>query len=285
MKKIARRDFLERSLMIGAATACAQWPVNLNALSTAGSGKLPLGFQIWTIRDQLIRDFSGTLKMMAGLGYESVEMCSPPGYGFEPLIKLKPKEMLQLVNEAGLRFESTHYVMKELRDNLEERIVFASESGQKQMILSGFGLPAGATMSDWMRVADELNTMGLKTKESGIQMGYHNHHMEFEKIDGILIYDALLNQFDPDLVKMQFQVAVISIGYQASTYFNKYPGRFISAHLADWSETEQKNVILGKGVIDWKGFFDAAKKGGLKNIFVEMDPDTFKDSAAWYHNL
>ncbi|MFA5817219.1 MAG: TIM barrel protein [Bacteroidales bacterium] len=285
MTRIARRDFLEKSLMIGAVAAISQWPLNLSALSPAKSGKLPLGFQIWTIRDQLIKDFSGTLKMMAGLGYQSVEMCSPPGYGFEPLMYIKPKEMRQMIKEAGLRFESTHYVMNELRNNLDERIEFAAESGQKQMILSSFGLPGGATMSDWMRAADELNKIGLKTKDAGIQMGYHNHHLEFEKIDGVLIYDALLNQFDPENVKMQFQVAVISIGFQATTYFNKYPGRFISAHLADWSTIEQKNVALGKGIVDWKEFFNSVKKGGVKNIFVEMDQDIFQDSATYYHSL
>ena len=285
MTRIARRDFLQKTLMIGAASAVSQWPLDLSALSTAKSGKLPLGFQVWTIRDQLIKDFPGTMKMMADLGYQSVEMCSPPGYGFEPLLNIKPKEMRKIISEAGLRFDSSHYNMKEFRDNLDERIEFAVESGQKQMIMSSFGLPSGTAMSQWLRSADELNKMGLKTKKAGIQIGYHNHHIEFEKIDGALIYDALLNQFDPEIVKMQFQVAVISIGYKASTYFNKYPGRFISAHLADWSTAEQKNIAMGKGIVDWKEFFGSVKKGGVKNIYVEMDPDTFKDSATYYQSL
>jgi hypothetical protein len=109
--------------------------------------------------------------------------------------------------------------------------------------------------------------------------------MEFEKIDGTLIYDALMKQFDPENVKMQFQVAVISIGYKASDYFNKYPGRFISAHLADWSPTEKKSVALGQGTVDWKEFFATVNKGGVKNIFIEMDLATFKDSATYIHNL
>ena len=116
-------------------------------------------------------------------------------------------------------------------------------------------------------------------------MGYHNHHMEFKKIGDTLIYDALLSQLDPNSVKMQFQVAVISIGYKASSYFTKYPGRFISAHLADWSATEKKNVTIGKGIVDWKEFFETMKTGGVKNIFVEMDQDTFKDSATYIHSL
>jgi sugar phosphate isomerase/epimerase len=136
-----------------------------------------------------------------------------------------------------------------------------------------------------MKAADELNSFGAKSKKAGIQMGYHNHHTEFEKIDGTLIYDALLKQLDPKYVKMQFQVAVISIGYKASDYFTKYPGRFISAHLADWSSAENKSVTLGQGIVDWKEFFANIKTGGVKNIFIEMDLATFKDSATYIHNL
>jgi len=289
MKNLSRRQFLSKSALgIGSAVIASHLPVNLSANSFLKSVKIPLGFQVWTIKDQLIKDFPGTLKMMAGLGYQSVEMCSPPGYvaaGFGPLMKLKAKEMLQIINDAGLKFESTHYGMNELRNNLDERVQFASESGQKQMILSTFGLPQSATMSDWMKAADELNKIGEKTKKAGIQMGFHNHHMEFAKIDGELIYDALLKQFDPNYVKMQFQVAVINMGYKAATYFKNYPGRFISTHLADWSSAEKKNVVLGQGVVDWKEFFSATKKGGVKNIFVEMDPETFKDSATYIHSL
>jgi sugar phosphate isomerase/epimerase len=84
---------------------------------------------------------------------------------------------------------------------------------------------------------------------------------------------------------MQFQVAVISIGYKASTYFEKYPGRFISAHLADWSPTEKKSVAVGKGIVDWKELFASIEKGGVKNIFVEMPIETFRDSATYIHNL
>lgn len=284
-----RREFFGKSAMgIGAAMLASQFPMNLEAAIGAKAFKKPLGFQVWTVKDQLIKDFSGTLKMMAGQGYQSVEMCSPPGYvssGFGLLVSMKASEMKKIVEDAGLILESTHYGMGELRDNLNERIDFALESGQKQMIASSFWLPKDATMNDWKKAADELNEIGAKTKKAGIQTGFHNHHMEFEKIDGMLIYDALLKQFDPELVKMQFQVAVISIGYKAADYFKKYPGRFISAHLADWSKTTDKQVPVGQGVVDWKELFAAADKCGVKNYFVEMDPETFKESAEYIHKL
>lgn len=288
MTNLTRRDFLGKSILTGAALAAAPVLLSLDASSSGKPKKLPLGFQIWTIKDKLIADFPGTLKMMAGLGYQSVEMCSPPGYessGFGPLMKLKPNEMLKIVNDAGLIFASTHYGFGEFRNNLDDRIQFAAETGQKQMVLSSFWLPTEATMSDWMKAADELNEMGAKTKKAGIQMAFHNHHMEFEKIDGVLIYDELLKRFDPENVKMQFQVAVVNIGYKAADYFNNYPGRFISAHLADWSILNQKAIAMGQGIVDWKEFFEAVKKGGVENIFVEMNPETFAESAIFYQNM
>lgn len=284
-----RRQFIEKSALgIGTALLSSQIPMNLTASTGSKALKKSLGFQVWTIKDQLIKDFSGTLKMMADLGYQSVEMCSPSGYessGFGPLMKLKASEMKKIINDAGLVLESTHYGMGELRDNLNERIDFALESGQKQMICSSFWLPKNATMSDWMKAVDELNEIGAITKKAGIQTGFHNHHMEFEKIDGKLIYDALMEHFDPELVKMQFQVAVISVGYKAVNYFEKYPGRFISAHLADWSTAENKQVAIGQGIVDWNEFFTAADKCGVKNYFVEMEPETFKDSANYIRKL
>ncbi len=286
---INRRQFIGKSAMgIGSAVLASQIPMNLMAGSGSKALKKPLGFQVWTIKDQLIKDFPGTLKMMAGLGYESVEMCSPPGYessGFGPLMSMKGKEMRKIVEDSGLILQSTHYGFGELRDNLSERIDFALESGQKQMICSSFWLPKDATMSDWMKAVDELNEIGAKTKKAGIQTGFHNHHMEFDKIDGVLIYDKLMENFDVDLVKMQFQVAVISIGYKAADYFKKYPGRFISAHLADWSAKENKQVTIGQGVVDWKELFKAAEKCGVKNYFVEMDPDMFKENASYLKSL
>ena len=282
MNTLNRRQFIGKSMLgLGSAALLSHLPLTGHAAIVSSHPKHPVGFQVYTIREMLVKDFPGTLKMMAKLGYQGVEMCSPPGYitsGFEPLVKMKPEVMRKIITDAGLTCESSHFTFGELKDNLAERIEYSKKLGLKQMICSSFWLPKEATMTDWLKACDQLNEIGLKTKKAGIQLGFHNHHMEFEKIDGELIYDALLKQFDPELIKMQFQVAVISIDYKASDYFLKYPGRFISAHLADWSSAENKQVSVGKGIVDWGEFYNAAEIGGVKNFFVEMDMDKFQES-------
>jgi sugar phosphate isomerase/epimerase len=110
-----------------------------------------------------------------------------------------------------------------------------------------------------------------------------------QKKNGIPDYDIILKELDPKYVKMQFQVAVIQEGYKAENYFKKYPGRFLSAHLQDYSINNIKEqVILGNdGVIDWINFFEAAKVGGLEYVFVEMDsnPGILEGSVKYLHKI
>jgi sugar phosphate isomerase/epimerase len=95
----------------------------------------------------------------------------------------------------------------------------------------------------------------------------------------------MLERLDPDAVKMQFQVSVIVLGFKAAEYFRKYPGRFVSSHLSDWSAKDKRQVPIGQGVVDWNEFFAAAEIGGVKNFFVEMAPDTFPESARFLKAL
>jgi len=174
---------------------------------------------------------------------------------------------------------SSHRAFKNRKEELDNRLEWASAMGMKQMVLASFWLGENSSMDDYRKAAQELNLIGEKTKAAGMQMVFHNHHLEFEKIDIKLIYDVLLEELDPDLVKMQFQLAVFNIGYKAADYFRAYPGRFISAHLSDWSAEKDSQVPIGKGDIDWDDFFKASKKGGVKNFFVEIAPETYPESA------
>jgi len=282
-----RRNFLKTTgAALGSVALISQLPFRLSGSTTKES--LSFGFQTWTLREQLGEDLPGTLKMMADMGYKDVEFCSPLGYTgtpFEKYNNLSGAELRKIIEDTGLKCESSHYNIGELRDHLENRIEWSLEMGITQIIASSFWLPKDASIDDYRHACDELNEIGQKIKAAGIQAGFHNHHMEFEKRGEDLIYDALLDQLDPDLVKMQFQVAVVNIGYQAADYFRKYPGRFISAHLADWSTEKEEQVAIGQGIVDWDDFFVAAKIGGVKNFYVEMAPATFSESAGFLKTI
>jgi sugar phosphate isomerase/epimerase len=288
MKNMNRRKFIGKTGRgLGAAVALSQIPAYLFAERIPAWINMPIGFQTFTIRDILAKDFTGTLKMMSGQGYQLVEMCSPQGYaeiGFGPLVKIKPADMRSMIVDSGLTCPSCHFGFTELTDKLDDRIEFSTKLGLTQMICSTFWLPKTATLNDYLAAADKLNSAAEKIKKAGMQAGFHNHEFEFATLDNQLIYDALMNRFDPNLVKMQFQTEVINLGYKASTYFNKYPGRFISSHLSDWT-ADKKEVPVGQGVIDWKEFFISAKTGGVQNYFVEMNLDKLQASATYIHQL
>ncbi len=283
MDFLTRRSFISKSAagLVGASMLVPEF------LSAADKTKT-IGFQSWIIREEIGKDFPGSLQMMAGLGYNSIEMCSPPSYannGFGGLQNLTPTGLKRIINDAGMTCVSCHYQFEELKNNLQARVDFAKELGLTQMVVASFGLKGKPTMSDWKNAAVELNKIGEQSAKLGMQMCFHNHNTEFEKIDGQLIYDVLLEQLDPTLVKMQFQVWVVIAGYKAADYFRKYPGRFISAHLYDWSGNGQEQVPLGKGKLDWKEFFETAKASGVKNYFVEMNMPMLKESAAYLRNI
>lgn len=284
-----RRNFIKTSgFALGSVALASQLPFGLTGCATPVAAKHDFGFQTWTIREKLVADFPATLREMAAMGYTQVEMCSPLGYkdaGFGPLNSMTGTEMKKTIDDSGLKCVSSHYGMGELRDSLDNRIEWATQLEMKQMVCSSFWLPEGASVDEYRKACEELNAIGEKTKAAGIQMVFHNHHMEFEKRGEELIYEEMMKVLNPDLVKMQFQVAVVNIGYTAADYFRKYPGRFQSAHLADWSKATDKQVPVGQGEVDWNDFFEAAKVGGVQNFFVEMDPDAFKPSAAFLLNL
>ena len=280
---LTRRSFISKSA-VGLVGASMLVPEFLHAADKSQT----IGFQSWIIRDDIGKDFPGSLKMMTDLGYNSIEMCSPLSYaksGFGSLQNLRATELKRIINDAGMTCTSCHFQFEELKNNLQARVDFAKELGLTQMVVASFGLQGKPTMPEWKNAATELNKIGEQSAKLGMQMCYHNHNTEFEKIDGQLIYDVLLDQLDPALIKLQFQVWVVIAGYKAADYFRKYPGRFISAHLYDWSGVGQEQVPLGKGKVDWKEFFATAKTSGVKNYFVEMNMPMLKESAAYLRNI
>jgi len=285
MQTVSRREFLGRSAM--GVTAGGYLSGGALQLGADPLG-IPVGCMVFPVRVQLVKDFDGTLKELYAAGYRVIEFCSPPGFvtmDMAPLVGMKASEIRKKVEAAGLRTVSCHFQFKELKENIDERIAFAKELGLEQMVVATYGVPKDGTLDDWRRAAEETNKLGEKTQKAGIQLGFHNHGFEFQKIGEVLIFDELMKRWDRKLVKSQFQVSVVSLGFDPATILKKYPGRFLSLHLQDWSATTKRQAPVGQGSIDWKQVFTAGKKGGMKYYFVEMNMDALKASAPYLHSL
>ena len=285
MPAISRREFLKNAAThTAAAGLLATGALELRANPLG----MPIGCQTWPVREMIAKDFPGTVKQLTEAGFQTIELCSPVGYaefGFAGLAKYRGAELRKILSDAGVTCLSSHFGIKELRENQEGRIAWAKEVGLTQMIVPSLDGPAKPTMDDVKRAAEEYNKMGERSAKAGIQQGLHNEDFELSMVDGKRTYDLLLDLLDPKLVKFQFQVSTISRGYDAAEYFTKYPGRFFSMHVQGWSAQTKKEMPVGQDTLDWKKIFTAAKTGGVKNYFVEMNLDMMKASVPYLHDL
>jgi sugar phosphate isomerase/epimerase len=285
MSAISRRDFLKSAATCTAAAGL----VSAGALNLrANPLGMPIGCQTWPVREMIDKDFPGTLKHLAAAGFQTIELCSPVGYsdlGFGGLAQYKGAELRKILGDAGISCISSHFGIEELRDSQQRAIDWAKDVGLTQMLVPSLDGPEKPTMDDVKRAADEYNKMGEQSAKAGIQQGLHNEGFELSMIDGKRTYDFLFDLLDPKLVKFQFQVSTISHGYDAAEYFTKYPGRFISMHVQGWSAETRKVMPVGQDSLDWKKIFAAAKTGGIKNYFVEMDLEMMSASVPYLHSL
>jgi sugar phosphate isomerase/epimerase len=280
MPDFSRREFLRTA----AACAVMGKAMTMHAQPLG----LPIGCQTWPVRQMIARDFRGTLKELAGSGFQAIELCSPAGYadsGFGGLQKYSGADLRKIIQDAGLTCASSHFSMRELRQNQDDRIAWAKEAGLTQMLVASLGGPKNPTMDDVKRAADEYNHIGERAAVAGIVQGLHNEDFELTKVDGQRTYDLLFQLLDPRYVKFQFQVSTISDGYDAADYFTKYPGRFISMHVQGWSVETRKIAPVGQDSLNWKRIFSAAKTGGIQNYFVEMELPMMKASVPFLRQL
>jgi sugar phosphate isomerase/epimerase len=285
MAAMSRREFFKKT---AADAALAGFLASRATALRANPLGYPIGCQTWPVRTMIAKDFPGTIKVLADAGFERIELCSPVGYadsGFADIAKYKGAELRKILGDAGVKCESSHFGMKELRDNLQDRIAWAKDVGLTQMMVPTLSGPKQPTMDDVKRAADEYNKIAEQSAKAGIQQGLHNEGFELSMVDGRRTYDILFDLLDPKLVKFQFQVSTISAGLDAADYFTRYPGRFISMHVQDWSPEKKQTVAVGQGTLDWKKIFTAAKTGGVQNYFVELNLDMMKASVPYLKQL
>jgi sugar phosphate isomerase/epimerase len=297
----SRREFIQKAAgFTGAAWLLATNPAKLRANPLG----LPIGTQVYPLRTML-KDFPGFAKTMAEIGVTRLELCSPIGYGGDFASLANGKEVKKILADHGMKAESSHFSMPELRKSQAKSIEWAQEVGITQMITASLGEGNGGnnpTLDQVKKATDEYNKIAAVAASADIQQGLHNEGFEISMIDGKRTYDLLFDLLDPKLVKFQFQMSTITNGLVGADYFVKYPGRFISMHLQDVDMNapvpappegakaarrrgRRPQVAMGQGTIDWVKTFTAAKTGGVQNYYVEQTWDLTLQSVAYLKSL
>ena len=262
MKLQTRKDFIRNAAALTAGAAFI--PGFLTAAPVQN-----VGIQLYSVRNDMLADAPGTLKKLAAIGFKNLESAgSEKGsyYG------LQPKEFKKIASDLGMKLLSGHVHIDP--KNWQKTVDEAAESGQVYLICSV--MPSeGQTVSNYKRAAEIFNKSAEIAAKSNLVFGYHNHESEFEKENGQVLYDVLLNETDPAKVKFEMDLGwLILAGSDPAVYFKKYPGRFPLWHLKDMSKTGRHSTEFGKGDIDLKALLAQAKAAGMKNYFVEQEEYT-----------
>ena len=265
-----RRSFLRNSALGLSAAAAAHAPASL----FANPYGLPVGLQLYTLRDDLQKNMLGTLKQVAAIGIKEVELYD--------LYGKTAAEFAKILKDDGLTAPSGHYMTRHLRGNWAKEIENAKIIGMKYMVNAILDPDERKTFDDWKRLAELFNKAGEQTQKAGIQYCYHNHNFEFRKFGDTMPYDYLLKALDPKLVAFEMDCFwVTHAGQDPVAIMKKHPGRFPLLHIKDMKDkpaaTQEKDDVMGMfapvghGTIDWKRIFAAAPTGGMKHFFVEQD--------------
>jgi sugar phosphate isomerase/epimerase len=268
---INRRDFIRNSAL-GAATVVGSSEFGRNLFANP-YGK-PIGLQLYTVRDELQKDVPGTIEKVAAIGYKEVEIYD--------LYGMAPAQFTKLLKDNGLTAVSGHYLLKDEQTQWEKKVAEAKELGLKYMVHAILDPEERKSLEDYKRHAELWNKIAEQTHKAGMQFCYHNHDFEFQKFDGITVYDYLFEQLDPHLVQFEMDCFwVTHAGQDPVALFKKHPGRFPQLHIKDLkagippsTEFDARMGLfaeVGKGIINWKRIFAAAPEGGMKHFYVEQD--------------
>lgn len=259
--RISRRSFL---------SATAAVPL---AFAAQGREKIPIGLELYSVRQDLAKDLPATVRAVAKMGYEGVEF-------FAPYFQWTPdyaKEVRKLLDELGIRCFSTHNSPRAFEGEGIERAIELNK-----ILGSGFVIMASAgkveNLDGWKRVADTLNQAAAKMKPAGLRVGFHNHQVEFRPLEGTRPIEVLAKNTEKEIT-LQLDVGTcLEAGGDPVKWIEQNPGRITSIHCKDWSPDPSKGyrVLFGEGTAPWKQIFDAAERvGGVEYYLIEQEGSTY----------
>lgn len=242
---------------------------------TEEAAKKEIGLQLWSVREAMNEDAVGTIQKVGEIGYTFIETA---GYSDGKFYGMEPDTFVQLAEENGLEFLSSHtgkaLPTEEQWDSVmmwwDACIEAHAEAGVSYIVQPWMGSAGYDSLSGLQAYCDYFNAVGEKCAAKGIKFGYHNHDKEFQELEGVTIYDYMLQNTDPEKVFFQLDLYWIDHGgADAITYFEEYPGRFLLWHVKDEAE------VGASGNMDFARIFAEAEKAGMEKIIVEVEQYNF----------
>ena len=268
-----RRQFICRS----AATLALGSVAGQHAFAAiaAKPNKGRIGIQLYSVMNELPKDFEGTLKKLSSMGYSSVE---PYGFTGDKFFGYTMKELSVMVKDIGMTISGTHTgsgilpedtnapewdFWKKCAENIKS-------GGGKWAIQAGF--PGAESLDDLKRIVAHFNRIGKVCKKGGVKFAFHNHHAEFGKVDGEVIIDYLIKNTDPKCVFFQLDMGhTVNGGGDCVRYIRDFPGRIPLWHASDYDAAGRSCTEVGKGSVPYPTLFDMAKASGLEQLTVEQE--------------
>lgn len=246
-----------------------------SAVSSDKAAKKEIGIQLYSVREAMKTDVTGTIEKLGAMGYKTVETA---GYSDGKLYGMEPIAFKALVEKNGMKVISAHCGGPvPSKENWNEAMTWWDKcidankaAGVSYIVQPSMNKIAYESLAGLKLYCDLFNAVGEKCAAKGIKFGYHNHSGEFKELEGQIIYDFMLKNTDPKKVFFQIDLYWIAEGGKnAVDYFNAYPGRFILYHVKDEKELGES------GKMNFEPAFKMAKKAGMKHYIVEVERYNF----------
>ncbi|PZX58074.1 sugar phosphate isomerase/epimerase family protein [Algoriphagus chordae] len=287
-----RRDFIKQT---GLALSAASF--GLTSFKNFKPKKYKMGLQLFTIRVPMAEDPRKALKTIAGFGYQDTET-----YGYDGATQsfygMPATDFKQVLEDNSLESTSGHYdFIKYFNGSEDELLRYTDQSiegahalGQKYITWPWLD-PDSRSIEKFKILADKLNLIGERVNKAGLGFAYHNHDFEFIDHDGEIGYDIIVQNTDPELVKLQIDLYWVahSSPRTAHELFLEQPGRFVMWHIKDMDKVSRDYTEMGNGSIDYTKILPDATLSGMEYYYIEQGGNfaqnpiqSVKDSAEYF---
>ena len=238
--------------------------------------KIPIGLELYSVRDELKKDQTATLQAVGKMGYQCVEFFAP----YYDWTADEAKQVRKQLNDLGVRCYSTHNSLQSFTpEGLEKAIELNKILDTHFIVLAHPGKMS--TLDDWKHIVDVLNKANHQMSAEGLHAGYHNHDLEWKPVDGQKPIELIAANTEKS-VMLQLDVGTcLETGNDPVAWIEQNPGRIRSLHLKDWSAEKGYRVLFGEGSAPWQKIFAAAEStGGVEYYLIEQEGSDYPELEA-----